>query len=286
MNKISELSVRWRYTAGSGALIWQLMFTGTGKLIGQKRFAGSRRVLFFCIDTLTGKIFQDDYLFADPLHPLSAAEGWFIGLETTLGDLAYCHTCQPDSPEHKGIWAVDFKRGTLVWSRPDIIFAANLETVFLAYKLSVFAGFPERHFQLIDPLTGTDIRFFGLDNPEVTVIRDGAVHEEIRQQVTLPEFVMDGMDLERTALQRAGVDRSVRCECIVHGTVTVAVLHEPGTSSGLWNAFLKVWQCDQLVYADLLEENVNKPGMNNFLVRIDTLYYLKGREELVCVALS
>ena len=285
MMKQEELSVRWQYGAGCGALVWQLMFTQTGDLIGQKRVAASRQALFFGIDTLTGKIFLDDYLFLDHIHSLSPAESWFIVLETTLGELVYCSACQPNSPERQGIWAVDFRNGNVVWSRPDLVFVANLESEFLVYKPSAFAGFPERHFLLIDPVTGADIRSSGLDTLDVNALRAEVVQEEVRQQVTLPEFVTEGM-AERMVLQRVGVAETTRCECIVHGSLTVAVLHEPAQSPNLWDSSLKVWRSDCLVYEDTLEESVEKPGLNNFLIRSDSLYYLKAREELVCVALS
>ena len=283
--KQEELSVRWQYGAGCGALVWQLMFTQTGDLIGQKRVAASRQALFFGIDTLTGKIFLDDYLFLDHIHSLSPAESWFIVLETTLGELVYCSACQPNSPERQGIWAVDFRNGNVVWSRPDLVFVANLESEFLVYKPSAFAGFPERHFLLIDPVTGADIRSSGLDTLDVNALRAEVVQEEVRQQVTLPEFVTEGM-AERMVLQRVGVAETTRCECIVHGSLTVAVLHEPAQSPNLWDSSLKVWRSDCLVYEDTLEESVEKPGLNNFLIRSDSLYYLKAKEKLVCVALS
>ena len=283
--KQEELSVRWQYGAGCGALVWQLMFTQTGDLIGQKRVAASRQALFFGIDTLTGKIFLDDYLFLDHIHSLSPAESWFIVLETTLGELVYCSACQPNSPERQGIWAVDFRNGNVVWSRPDLVFVANLEDEFLLYKPSAFAGFPERHFLLIDPATGADIRSSGLDTLDVNALRAEVVQEEVRQQVTLPEFVTEGM-AERMVLQRVGVAETTRCECIVHGSLTVAVLHEPAQLPDLWDSSLKVWRSDRLVYADILEERVEKPGLNNFLIRSDSLYYLKAKEKLVCVALS
>jgi hypothetical protein len=286
INKGEELFVRWHYHAGSGALVWQLMFTQTGDLIGQKRVVASRQALFFGIDTVTGKVFRDNYLFLDYLHSLSAAESWFTVLETTLGGFVYCSACQPNSPERQGIWAVDFRNGNVAWSRPELVFVANLEDEFLVYKPSAFAGFPERHFMLIEPLTGADIRSSGLDMLDVNAIRAEVVQEEVRQQVTLPQFVTEGMALERMALQKAGIDGTTRCECIVHGSLTVAVLHEPAQVPALWNSSLKVWHSERLVYADILEESVEKPGLNNFLIRSDTLYYLKAREELVCVALS
>ena len=35
-----------------------------------------------------------------------------------------------------------------------------------------------------------------------------------------------------------------------------------------------------------MEVSVEKPFLNNFLIRKENLYYLKNKEELVCVALS
>lgn len=281
-----KFSVCWRYHAGQGALVWQLLFTSAGDLVGQKRFASSRKALFFCIDTQNGMVLRDDYLFIDHPHFSSATEGWFTTLETTLGDLVYCSVCQLNSPERVGIWAVDFRGGKMVWSRPDLVFVANLEEAFLVYHASVFAGFPERHFLLIDPVTGVDIRLLGADCPEVNAFRGEAVQEEVRQRLTLPEFVLDGMRAERLALQRVGIAGTIPCECIVQGALIVAVLHEPAKGSALWNSSLRVWKNDALVYEDILEESVDKPGLNNFLIRSDKLYYLKGREELFCVALS
>ena len=286
MNTGDELAVRWRYHAGRGALVWQLMFTQTDTLVGQKRIAASQQALFFGIDTLTGHLFCDDFLFVDHLQPFSVNKVWFTGLETTLGDLVYCHGCQPDSPEHQGIWAVDFKSGHVVWSRPDIVFVANLEDEFLVYKSSAFAGFPERQFMLIDPVTGSDRCLPGLDTLDVNALREEVVQEEVRQRVTLPEFVTEGMTEEGLALQRVGIAVPIRCECIVQGSLTVAALHEPNKLSGLWDSFVKVWRDDRLVYADSMEERVEKPVLNNFLVRSGALYYLKGREELLCVTLS
>ena len=79
-NNEKQLSLRWKYHAGSGALVWQLMFTETGDLIGQKRFAAERQTLFFCIDTVTGKVFLNDYLLMGHFPPEPAGEGWFLSL--------------------------------------------------------------------------------------------------------------------------------------------------------------------------------------------------------------
>ncbi len=281
-----ELSVCWRYDAGRGALIWQLMFTETGELVGQKRFTSTRKALFFCIDIMTGDVVRDDFLLMDHLHPVPAGEGWFVGLETTLDNLVYCYASHSQSPEHQGIWAIDFWSDKVIWSRPDIVFAANLDHAFLVYQLSVFGGFPERHFLLIDPFTGRDIRSFGLDSSEVNALRQEVVQEEDRQQVILPDVVTEEITDVRLAMHRLGIDETIRCECIVQWPLTVAALHEQDALTGLWNSSLKVWKMDSLIYTDSMEVSVEKPFLNNFLIRKENLYYLKNKEELVCVALS
>ena len=286
MSREEQLAVCWRFHAGHGALIWQLMFTETGDLVGQKRFAANRRTLFFCIDIATGQVLRDDYLLMDHLHPVPAGDGWLVGLETTLNNLVYCYAYQSQSPEHKGIWALDLRCDRVVWSRSDIVFAANLNHEFLVYQRSAFGGFPERHFLLIDPFTGKEIRQLGIETPAINVMRQQLLQEEERQQVTLPEFVTQEMSRERLALQRAGISEKTHCECIVQGPLTVAALHEQDELNGLWHSRLNVLSMDCLLYEESMEVNVEKPSLNNFLIRGTNLYYLKDKEELVCVALS
>ena len=286
-NNKEQLSLRWRYHAGSGALVWQLMFTEAGNLIiGQKRFAADRQALFFCIDTLTGTVLLNDYVLMEHFSTDPAGDGWFTGLETTSKHLAYCYACQPQSPEHRGIWAIDFRTGRVAWSRPDIGFVANLDEKFLVCQSSVFGGFPERQFLLVDSLTGNDIPLSALDSAQVNAVRADVVPEEVRQKVILPEFVTEGMKKDRLSLQQAGISETGRCECIVKGMLTVVVRHEQAEFSGTWHSFLDVWHKDCLVYVDCLENDVDSPGFNNFLIQSDNLYYIREKEELVCVAIS
>ncbi len=285
-NLEEQLSVRWHFHAGEGALIWHLMFNQTGALIGQKRFVTTRKALFFSLDALTGEVFCDDYLLMDHGNDLPVGEGWLVGLETTREHLLYCYSYQQQSPEHIGIWAVDLRVGKVVWSRLDIVFVANLDHQFLVYRPSVFAGFPERHFFLIDPSSGADICSLGQDGSEVNALRGRALTEEERQGVELSRFVTENMVEERRALERAGIAEPTRCECIVHGSFTVAAFHEPARSLEGWHSFLRVWSLDRLVYSASMEESAERPCLNNFLIRGDNLYYLKDKEELTCVALS
>jgi len=285
-NQVEQLNIRWRFDAGDGALVWQMMFTDTGDLIGQKRFAAKRKSLFFGIEPPTGRVFCDDYLVMDHVQGVPAGDGWFTGIETTRGGLGYCYACQQYSPEHQGLWAVDFRRGRVVWSRSDISFTANLGDEFLVCKTSLFGGFPERQFLFVDSFTGSEICKAALDSAQVHAIREAVVPEEVRQRITLPGFVVDGIAEERLASGGFDVSETSRCESLVYGDLTVVALHEFAALSGIWRSSLKVWRMDCLVYDDCMEEGVDKPCLNNFLIQSDNLYYVREKKELVCVALS
>ena len=285
-NHGKPLTVRWRFDAGDGALVWQMMFTDTGDLIGQKRCAANRKSLFFGIEPPTGRVFCDDYQLMDSVQSIPAGDGWFTGIDTTSGGLGYCYACQQYSPEHQGVWAVDFRSGRVVWSRPDISFVANLGDEFLVCKTSLFGGFPERHFFCLDPLTGAESRAAAVDSARVNALREKVVPEEVRQHITLPGFVMDGIAQEQLALERFNVSERSRCEPLVYGDLTVVALHEFTALTGLWCSSLRAWRLDRLVYEDGMEESVDKPCLNNFLIQRDNLYYVREKKELVCVACS
>lgn len=286
-SKKEHLPVRWQYDAGSDTLVWQLMFTETGDLVGQKRCIAARKALFFSIDTATGKVLCDDYLLTEHCSAKLAGEGWFTGFETTFGAFACCYACQSQSPEHQGIWVIDFRGKKVVWSRPDIGFVAHFDNKMVVATTSVFGGFPERQFLLVDPLDGKNIPLPDLDSVTINEIRENAVQEHERQHVILPDVVTQEMVAEHRVLQRTGISETGCRECIVQDPVTIVAHHEPVELPGSWRSRIEVWHDDTLVYSDCMEKSVeSRPCLNNFLVRSGALYYIRDKRELICVALS
>jgi len=281
-----QLTSLWRYNAGSDAMVWQMMFTDNGDLIGQKRCLSKREAFFFALDTGTGNLFSDNYVLMNALQAVPAGEGWFTGLETTSGNLAYCYACQAYSPEHQGLWAIDFRCGSVVWQRSDFTFIANLGEALLVCKTSLFNGFPERNFLRIDPLTGSELDQFPLDMAQVNTLRAATAPEEVRQQIFLPDVVHDGMANAQGMLQRIGVSAASRCELLVHDSFTIVAEHQYSSSTALWHSTLQVWQHNQPRYCDVMEESALQPSLNTMLVRGAKLYYVKEKSELICVALS
>ncbi|HHE31871.1 MAG TPA: hypothetical protein ENL07_04410 [Chlorobaculum parvum] len=265
----------WSWHGGKGAMIWQLMFADGGLLLGLKRFPEQRRASLFCLSSETGQVFCDDFVLAgggDSSEPVG--DGWMIGLETTHRNLLFCHGFQSGSPEHQGIWAVDLSIGTLVWSRPDFAFAANLGETFLAYKSRVFAGFPERDYYLIDPFTGREVEHIGTDPERFNQLRNEAIGEEDRQGVMLPS---------------AGMDESGHVETIELAGSSVTATHRlacDGGTESAWSSVLAFNAGERLLYKDAMGKAEAVPLFNNFLVKDQRLYYIKEREVLVSIDLS
>jgi hypothetical protein len=264
----------WSWSGGNGAIIWQLMFSDD-TVMGLKRFPQERKASLFCLDSATGRVLCDDFvLIAEGELAAPVGDGWMIGLETVHRGLLFCHSFQPGSPEHQGIWALDLPQGRVVWSRPDLVFTANLGDALLAYRSIVFAGFPERDYYLLDPLTGGEIEHLGTAHERPNQLRDVAESEETRQRILLPDLAFD----ERGHVERIGLGAS----CVtVHHRIEIGAEGVVG-----WKAALAVTEGDRLVHEASMASGEPAPVFNSFLIKDSRLYYIKERERLVSLVVS
>jgi hypothetical protein len=255
-------------------VIWQLMFPCEGLVAGLKRFPATRSASIFCIDASTGMTRCDAFVpSAGAGGEMPVGDGWMIGLETTRENLLFCHAYQPGSPEHQGIWAVDLPGGTVLWSRPDLVFAANLGERFLVYKTRVFAGFPERDYRLIDPRTGREIDEGVMEAERANRLRQEAESEQERQGILLPV---------------AGLDETGGyAEIIDFGEQRVTARHAlRAGESAAWDSFLEISSTGIALYEDTMASSVPAPVFNNFLLRAGRLYYIREKGTLISVEVS
>jgi len=265
----------WSWHGGSGAMIWQLMFSGNDAVMGIKRFPRRRAATLFCLESSTGSVLCDNFVLTDGAEPdQPVGDGWMTGLETTHGELLLCHSYQPGSPEHQGIWAVDLAGNRIVWSRPDLVYAANLGDSLLTYRSRVFAGFPERDYWLIDPLSGHELDHPGMEHECPNRLRLMAESEQERQGILLPDSVFD---------------ESGQIEHIDCGVWRASAFHRmrPEKDGAVfWESFLTITAGDRLLYEDVMASSETMPVLNNFLIRKGRLYYIKEKESLISVAVS
>ncbi|RXK89124.1 DUF4905 domain-containing protein [Chlorobaculum sp. 24CR] len=270
-----EAGKQWSWSGGNGALVWQLMF-GNDTVMGIKRFPEQRKASLFCLEASTGRVLCDDFVLTHKSgeDEVLVGDGWMIGLETVHGGLLFCHTYQPGSPEHQGIWAVDLAAGRVAWSRPDLVFTANLGDALLTYRSLVFAGFPERDYWLVDPETGRELEHFGTAHERPNQLRDAAQSEEAWQGILLPDAALDEAGhVERIALGATSVTVRHRMKSGAEGV--------PG-----WVATLSVRAGDRLVHEAVMAAGEPMPVFNGFLMKDKRLYYIKEREVLVSLEVS
>jgi hypothetical protein len=248
------------------------MFLDSGQPVGMKRVAAERSVSLFCLDAENGDLLCDDFvLTVGSESALPVGEGWMSGLETTHGGLVFCHGYLSGTPEHLGIWAVDLPGQRVVWSRPELVFAANLGSSFLVYRTRSFAGFPEREYWLLDPETGAETEHLGTGHERPNLLRGSAPGEELRQRIVLP-----------VARQESGV----AVECIDSGPFRIEARHTYCPEGGTWSSEIAVLTQERSIYRELMVAGSLRPLFDNFMTRGSSLYYIKEKEELVSVRIA
>lgn len=282
MDNRGDVCRRWMYSAGENSAVWQLMFTGNGRITGQKRNRKERRSLFFSIDELSGQVLFDDYLLLDQATQQAIGESWFTGMETVSEQFVFLHAWQQNSPEHIGLWAIDPNTGSVEWARRDVVFCGMLDEGLLVYIPSVFAGFPERSYLIIDPLTGIELRRPDNDTGAINALRSAMRPETFRQNIILPDTVVEG-SAEYGLIREREPYVSAHCECIVSGPLVAAAFHEFDERSGLWRSLLRIWWDMDICYEDILAERSERPAVSSFLLRTGVLYYIRNETELIAL---
>lgn len=116
----NKLKPAWRFKAAG--VLWRVVPTPSGNLIGEARNLEEKRVEFFCLNRKTGELLWDGKSFG---------EQWWIGIEALAADTLFLHKyTTPELPEHQGLIAVDVHTGNELWCDTEVRFlSAQARTV-------------------------------------------------------------------------------------------------------------------------------------------------------------
>ena len=143
--KNGSLTPRWSYACEG--ILWRMLFSKRGRLLGEARNPETKRATFFCLNERDGEPFWKDKSFAEP---------WWIGIEDITDDFIFFHTfIKPDMPQHAGVIACSVSDGGELWkeSRYTFIHAEN-DKVYVSKE-----GFE-------------DIRYYALENESGKILED------------------------------------------------------------------------------------------------------------------
>lgn len=125
--RTETLKPAWRYDPG--AFLWRILPAGEETIVGEARPDSPGSVRFFCLNTRTGRPLWEDRDFG---------LGWWCGIEGVSGGILYLHRfASPDLPVHKGVYAVDVRTGSQLWSAGDLRFVSMAHGVVLAEEDSL-----------------------------------------------------------------------------------------------------------------------------------------------------
>ncbi|HET6271791.1 MAG TPA: DUF4905 domain-containing protein [Bacteroidota bacterium] len=280
--KGKEIRPTWRYHASG--IIWRVVPTGSGKLVGEDRDVDRKQATFFCVSQTSGEVLWQGVEFS---------ERWWIGIEAIHRDVVLLHGfAKPDMPEHKGVFAVDLLTGTKLWSNDECKFLVAEDDVVLAAKDSL-----EGNIILeLEYRTGAILRSWGNNSQ---VVRDARNRISSRpsdaMEFPVPLGRIDNGESEAADLVRSYcTNKSIvgLVEVLDNEDTIVVNYHErmgqgEDTALHLKNTIAVLErESGSVLLHETINEDVQAIAPESFFVQHGTLFYIKNRNTLTAVSLA
>lgn len=130
------------WTYDTKGILWRLMISEMGFILGEDRNPEHKEAAFFCLNADNGDVLWEERRFE---------ESWWIGVEAVVRDRVYMHGFKkPDSPQHYKIFAVDLGTGKELWRNEEYSFLYATPDKVVVFK----EMFERRHLFELDAATG------------------------------------------------------------------------------------------------------------------------------------
>jgi hypothetical protein len=275
--KGESLKPEWEFsTAG---IVWRVVPTSVGLLVGEERDVDRKTVSFFCLDSKSG----------NPLwQKVTFDEQWWIGIEAVHGNVMLLHMfASPDLPEHRGITAVDLQRGQALWSSPEHAFVAFRGTsLYVTHAGSTGAAILE-----LDPRTGSLIRELQ-DREGIPAVPEQGVPSGVMFPVAI-DLEKDNSAIAVQIRHSLPVQSLVGPVEVVGVEDTIAFSYHERADSDVpdilrFNNLLRVLdrRTGAAVFQERLDNAVAAIVPDSFFVQRDTLICVKDRRTITAIRLA
>ncbi|MGB2868030.1 MAG: DUF4905 domain-containing protein [Bacteroidota bacterium] len=274
-----RLKPAWVYI--SGGIIWRLLFSESGALVGESRDDKRKRAEFFCLDSQNGLVRWSH---------LSLDESWWIGIEALHGEVLLLHGfLKPDMPEHRKIVAVDLASGQVLWKNDDVTFwfahggkAYSYKTLFerrVGYAFDVKSGelveeFPDG----LDKLDALREVLFG-KGEEANMFFPN-IHDPQNPDAVISNILQEQLKSHRIAgsVEYISLRGKLLFNFYEDQKKTVS---DPVT---LTNTFCIIdVSSGKTVFTEVLNHDVKAPVPDSFFVREDSVYFVKDHNTLTAL---
>ncbi|WP_457127671.1 DUF4905 domain-containing protein [Mucilaginibacter sp. HD30] len=219
------------------------------------RKAEDKLVTFAAVDLISGHT-----KFENIILP----ERWLTGIEAAYNNVLLVHGyLGQNAPVHRGLTALD-ENGSAIWSNYSIA----LDRLSVNGPIMYAAQIQPRKLFLTDIRTGANIKQF-----------DSVVDTEYVNSVVFPHNVTDGelnFDLPVESYNRV-------VDYLSYNNYRIVSLHT--LAEGQLIQSLYIWQNKDLVYEDLLNDNIQKMQPEAFILYKNRIIYIKNKTQLKVISL-
>lgn len=278
-------------------IIWKIRPDDTGQyLVCEIRHADERTTTFSCIHTASGHL---------AFNQLQLKEPWFCGLEDVGHGKAFLHGYLSETlPEHRGIFAVNLKNGSMAWENYNLVFDQVVEAGLIAWN---YKSEPRR-YELIDPADGSTIRSYSsaaerdaanspLPSPPLKFPSPVSLNETWLARLpagTSPVGdLLDWNDFRILSFYTPG-EKGVSAQDENNGNTEAGILSESDRKDGpgdraadgkaTQSADHQIYVLDRegtIVHRDFLAKGILHRALDTFFVMEDRLYYIKSKAEIL-----
>jgi hypothetical protein len=262
--------------------LWRILFSDSGRVVGEDRDPAAKTVTFFCLDETTGEVIWSG---------IKLEERWWIGMEAIFNGIVYLHEyVKPNLPQHQKIIALDLPTGKLLWRNDELRFLSISEGRLYASK----DFFERRLYFELNLATGevgrefTDEEGAHLKRGEEDVILWDIVFPSVFEVGAgnydkLAQVIRSHCDLRKVAGTIEFIQRENLLFFNYHERTTPAT-----AEARLLKNCLKVVNTDRnrLIFSDVLNEKALAPTPDSFFLKGEQLFFIRNKNTLVAIRLE
>lgn len=277
----SRRSPQWKYAATGH--IWRVLFSETGRVIGECRQQEEKLASFFCLHEETGEPLWENVRLSEP---------WWVGIEAIHRHYLVLHEfLKPDLPEHQRMRVIDIESGAIKWKNDNLTF-------WFAYGDRLYAYrdlFERRVAYALDLSSGDTVASYEEGLEELQSLRRLAAGEQSGGEYVFPEILDErnvGPDIERLIRKETrGKTIAGNIEMIHERDLLLFNYHAQTPRSQpdapvLENHFAmyRVAEGDK-IFSEVLAEGVRAPTPDSFFLKNQTVYFIKNQQVLTALRL-
>lgn len=270
------LPIAWELTPG--AIIWKMLPTPAGRLVGESRDPDRRTLTLFSIDTRSGVTLFRDRALEEP---------WWIALEMTIGEVGILQRFpRPDLPRAQGAVAVDAASGLTLWEHPGARLLCGGNGQALAELHDDRAGIS---LAIVDVRNGAVIEDLGDDLERATAFQEACDEEAIWREwisatpLTGNDSRLGGLGDHIGRYVANPLGAPFMAECGAYRVITVQQRGRTADAAlaNLVDTILLVFHGDRLLHRERVSRSAPIAGEEIFFIWNRELIYVRDRQTLV-----